>query len=94
MSRIYRSKAEYVENLKVVLNAREEFKDLEYHKHPSTQEEFLFMSVVTGEVYMFDITGYKDEAIFHTMAMLECGQRPENQITDRDKRLELGKLFN
>lgn len=94
MSRAYRSKAEYVENLKTVLGAREEFKNLEYHKHPSTQEEFLFMSVITGEVYMFDITGYKDEAIFHTMAMIECGQKPDNQITDREKRLELGKLFN
>jgi hypothetical protein len=94
MGRMYRNKAEYIENLATVMSAREEFKDLEYKKHPSTQEEFLFMSAVTGEVFMFDITGYANEQILHIMAMIECGQKPSNQITDREKRLELGKLFN
>lgn len=94
MSRIYRNKKEYIDNLAIVLEAREDFKELQYHKHPTTQEEYLFMSVITGEMFMFEITGKRNEDIFHIIAQIECRQRPECQITDRDKRLELGKLFN
>ena len=94
MSRMYRNKLEYIENLKTVLDAREDFKDLEYKKNPTTQEEYLFFTVITGEVFMFNITGYKNEQIFHIMAMIDCGQQPDCIITDRQKRLEIGKLFN
>ena len=94
MSRLYRNKQEYIENLRTVIDAREDFKDLEYHKHPSTQEEYLFMTDIIGHVFMFDITGMRNEDIFHIMAMVECGQKPDCFIADRDKRMELGKLFN
>ena len=43
---------------------------------------------------MFDITGLPNEEIFHIMAMIDCGHRPECLITDPAKKLELGKLFN
>lgn len=93
MSRVYRNKTEYIEALKTVLGAREDFKDLTLNR-ASTGEEYLFLTAITGEVFMFEITGMKNEQIFHIMAMIECGQKPECQITDRDKRLEIGKLFN
>ena len=94
MSRHYRNRLEYIDNLKTVMEAREAFKDLVYHKHPSTQEEFLFMSDVLGHTFMFDISGLPNEEIFHIMAMIDCGHRPECLITDPAKKLELGKLFN
>ena len=93
MSRMYRNKMEYIEAIKTVLEAREDFKDLTYNRS-TTGEEYLFLQAITGDVFMFEITGLKNEQIFHIMAQVECGQRPECQITDRDKRLELGKLFN
>ena len=94
MSRSYRNKQEYIDNLRTVIDAREDFKDLEYHKHPSTQEEYLFMTDIIGHVFMFDITGMRNEDIFHIMAMVECGQRPDCFITDRNRMMELGKMFN
>ena len=32
---------------------------------------------------------WKNEQIYHIMAMIECGYKPECQITDRAKRLEI-----
>lgn len=94
MSRSYRNKQEYIDNLRTVIDAREDFKDLEYHKHPSTQEEYLFLSDIVGRVFMFDITGMQNDQIYHIMAMVECGQKPDCFITDPNKMMELGKLFN
>ena len=94
MSREYKSKTEYIEAIKTVLEAKEDFKDLIYHKHPSKQGEYLFLSDILGRMFMFDITGMKNEQIYFIMAQIECGVRPECQITDRAKMLELGKLFN
>jgi hypothetical protein len=71
--RAYRSKEQYIETLAEILNAREDFKNLEYHRHPTNGKEYLFMSVVTGEVFFFDITGYDEADIFHCIAQMECG---------------------
>ena len=94
MSRMYRNRKEYIETLRTILDAKEDFKDLEYHKHPSTQEEFLFMSDILGRVFYFDITGMPNEQIFHSMAMVEVGQVPECYITDKARMLEIGRFFN
>lgn len=94
MSRLYRNKKEYIDNLRTVIDAREDFKDLAYHKNPTTQEEYLFLSDIVGRVFMFDITGMQNDQIYHVMAMVECGQKPECFISDPDKMMELGKLFN
>lgn len=94
MSRLYRNKQEYIDNLRTVIDAREDFKDLEYHKNPTTQEEYLFLSDIVGRVFMFDVTGMQNDQIYHVMAMVECGQKPDCFITDPNKMMELGKLFN
>jgi len=94
MSRMYRNKQEYIDNLRTVIDAREDFKDLEYHRNPTTQEEYLFLSDIVGRVFMFDITGKSNDQIYHVMAMVECGQKPDCYITDPKKMMELGKLFN
>lgn len=96
MSRTNRSKQQYIETLGMVLGAREDFKDLEYKKHPSNGEEYLILSAITGEVFMLNITGYNEAAILHCIALIECGgfKAVDNLITDLDKRLEIGKLFN
>ncbi len=94
MSRLYRNKQEYIDTLRTVMDAREDFKDLTYHRNPTTQEEYLFLSDIVGRVFMFEITGMKNEQIYHVMAMIECGQKPDCFITDPKKMLELGKLFN
>lgn len=96
MSRLYRSKQEYINTLGEVLEAREDFKGLEYHKHPNTGEEYLFLSAITGEVFMLDVTGYTEEKMFHCIAMIECQGlgSVDNLIKDTSKRLEIGKLFS
>lgn len=94
MSRLYRNKQEYIDNLRIIMDAREDFKDLRYHKNPTTQEEYLFLTDIVGRVFMFDITGMKNEDIYHVMAMVECGKQPECYISDLNKMMELGKLFN
>ena len=94
MSRLYRNKQEYIDNLRTVIDAREDFKDLVYHKNPTTQEEYLFLTDIIGHVFMFDITGMKNEQIYHIMAMVECGHKPDCFIADPKKMMELGKLFN
>lgn len=94
MSRLYRNKKEYIDSLRTVIDAREDFKDLAYHRNPTTQEEYLFLTDIIGHVFMFDVTGMKNEQIYHAMAQVECGQKPECFISDPDKMMELGKLFN
>lgn len=94
MSRLYRNKQEYIDSLRTVIDAREDFKDLAYHKNPTTQEEYLFLSDIVGRVFMFDITGMRNEDIYHVMAQVECGQKPDCFIADTNKMMELGKLFN
>lgn len=94
MSRLYKNKQDYIVILKAVIDAREDFKDLVYHKNPTTQEEYLFLSDIVGRVFMFDITGMKNEDIYHAMAMVECGQKPDCFISDPNKMMELGKMFN
>ena len=94
MSRMYRSKTDYIEALNTVLEARDDFDHLEYHRHPSTGKEYLFLSALTGEVFMFDVTGYSEANIFHLMARVECeGLNVDNLIKDPKQKLEIAKLF-
>lgn len=96
MSRMYRNKLEYINNLKTILDAREDFKDLEYKKHPSNGSEYLILSAITGEVFMLNVTGYSEAHILHCLAEIECNgfNAIDNLVVDRAERLELGKLFN
>ena len=94
MSRVCRTKKMYVDTLKDLMSAREDFKDLEYHRDNTTNEEYLFLHNVIGYVFMFNITGYTEAEIFHAMAMVECGEEPACRITDKAELLRLGKLFN
>jgi hypothetical protein len=93
MSRVYRSRQEYMEKLKDVMEVREDFKDLKYCR-TAEGEEYLMLSNIIGQVYFFNITGYTEAKIFHTMAVLECGNEPSNFVKERSKLLELGRAFN
>ena len=94
MGRMYREKLRYIESLKTVMSAREDFKDLEYHKNPTTQAEYLFYKDIIGRVFMFDISGMPNEQIYHVMAQLKCRQKPDCYISDPKKRMEIAKTFN
>lgn len=94
MSRLYRNRMEYIEALRTVLEAREDFKNLEYHRNSTTQEEYLFLTDILGRVFYFDITGMKNEDVYHCMAQVECGVQPKCYITNRNKMLEIAKMFN
>lgn len=94
MSRSYRNKLEYIKNLRTILEAKEDFKNLEYFKNQGTQEEYLFLTDILGRVFYFDVTGMPNEAIFHVMAQVECGVQPQCYITDKKKMLEVGRMFN
>ena len=94
MSRLYRNRMEYIEVMRMALEAKEDFKDLEYHRNSTTQEDYLFLSDILGRVFYFDITGMRNEDIYHSMAQIECGMQPECFISDRRKMLEIGRMFN
>lgn len=94
MSRLYRNRMEYIEALRTVLEAREDFKDLEYHRNSATQEEYLFLTDILGRVFYFDITGLRNEDIYHSMAQVECGVQPQCYIFDRKRMLEVARMFN
>lgn len=93
MSRTYATRVKHIKTLNDVLSAREDFKSLELHRHYSTGEEYLFLTDIVGHVYMLDVTGYSRASINHTLALIECGFKPRNLITDSAKKLELAKMF-
>lgn len=94
MSRLYRNRMEYIEALRTVLEAREDFKDLEYHRNSATQEEYLFLTDILGRVFYFDITGLRNEDVYHSMAQIECGVQPQCYIFDKKRMLEVARMFN
>lgn len=85
-----KSKTEFIADLAKVLKVKDDFKKLEYKK--STGKEYLFLSVITGHVFIFDITGFSDERIYHTLALIECGVRPKSQVTETKDLLAIAKL--
>lgn len=93
MSRAYATRMNHIKLLNEVLSAREDFKNLELHRHGATGEEYLFLTDIIGHVFMFDVTGYSSASITHTLAQIECGMKPKNLITDNAKKLELAKMF-
>jgi len=87
------TRKQYIEALNFVLNARSDFKKMEYYRHNASGEEYIFLTDVIGQVAMLDVTGYTDANIYHALAIIECGGRPRCYITDPQKRLALGKMF-
>lgn len=53
----------------------------------------MFLTDIIGHVFMFDVTGYTRASINHTLAQIECGEKPRNLISDNAKKLELAKMF-
>lgn len=92
MSRIYRTKENYIGILKACESVRDDFKDLEYCRN-HRGEEYLILTNIIGNVYMFDITGCSLPQIKHTLAEIECGIVPKNFIKDTAKRMEIAKLY-
>ena len=93
MNKYYRNKKEFVTLLKAVLSSRDDFKDLQYYRHNATGEEWLVLTDIRGGVFFFDITGYPEHKVFHTIAEVEAGKPASNWITDRSKQLEIGKII-
>lgn len=92
MSRIYKTKENYIGLLKLCEAARPDFGDLKYCRN-HRGEEYLILSNMIGNVFMLDITGYDNAQIKHTLALIECGHKPTNYITDKAKRMEIAKLY-
>lgn len=94
MSRVYQTKQAYVEDLKAVMSADEQFKDLTYCRAHNTNEEYLVLKDIIGHVFFFDVTGYTEVMMFRCMAQMVCGITPDNWISDHAKQIEVAKLFN
>lgn len=92
MSRIYRTKENYIGLLKACEAARPDFGDLKYCRNHKG-EEYLILQNLIGNTFMFDITGYSNAEIKHTLAMIECGQEPKNFIKDTNKMYEIARLY-
>lgn len=92
MSRVYRTKENYIGLLKACESARPDFGDLKYCRNHKG-EEYLILQNLIGNTFMFDITGYSNAEIKHTLALIECGQKPKNFIKDTTKMYEIARLY-
>ena len=90
----YTTRENYIKALNYVLSAKENFKGLKYCRDSQTNEEYLIMSNVIGEAFVFDVTGITDAEMYHSIAVIEAGKVPSNFITDRKKLIDIGKRFN
>lgn len=92
MSRLYKNKENYIGLLKACEAARDDFSDLKYCRN-AQGEEYLVLSNLLGNVFIFDITGFSEAMIKHTLAQVECGIKPKNLVTDPRKRIEVAKIY-
>lgn len=92
MGRIYKTKKDYIGLLKMCESARPDFGDLKYCRNHKG-EEYLILQNIIGNTFMFDITGYDNAQIKHTLAMIECGHEPSNFVKDSRKMLEIARLY-
>ena len=83
----------YIGVLKECLSARSDFNDLKYVRDITTDDEFLVLSDIIGQVYMLDITGQKEAQIWHSLAQIECKEVPSNAVTDRTEMMRIAKML-
>lgn len=86
------SRKQYIGILKECLEAREDFKDLDYVVDVPNSKEYLILSDIVGQVAMLDITERKEADIFHMLAQIECEIVPDSFITDKAKKMEIARL--
>ena len=87
-----KNKIEYIGVLRQCLQAKEDFSDLIYCRDYKGNE-YLIMYDIVGQIAMFNITGYTEERILQTVAKAICGIVPSNLVTERQKRLEIARLY-
>lgn len=92
MGRIYRTKENYIGLLRACESARSDFGDLKYCRNHKG-EEYMVLQDIIGHTFMFDITGYSNAQIKHTLALVECGKVPDNFIKNTEKMLEIARLY-
>ena len=90
------SRQEYIKALGDVLTVKEDFKSLNYVEihNKEISKQYLQLKLITGHVIVFDVTGYSDERIYHSLAMVECGTMPNNHVTDTHELILIGKALN
>lgn len=87
------NRKQYIACLREVLSAREDFKDLEYHRDKTGNKEYLFLTDLVGRVFILDVTGYTEHQIFHEFAQFECGKLPSSYVDDNKRMMEIARLF-
>lgn len=85
-------RTQYIGALKFCLQARKDFKDLEYVADIVGEGEYLILSDIIGQVCMLDITGYPNAMVCHSLAQIECGIPPMNLITDKAEIMRIATL--
>ena len=85
-------RAQYIGALRYCLQAREDFGKLEYIVDVLSEQEYLILTDVIGQVCFLNITGYNDAMILHTMAQIECGTVPSNLVTDKAEMMRIARL--
>lgn len=86
---IYWNKADYIKVLNDALLAREDHKALNYYT--TVSGEYMTLSNIIGNVWYFNISGYDEARILHTIALVEAGERPNNLITDTAELMMIAK---
>lgn len=84
----------YVEKLGELLEVMPNFKALTHYHDVESGKDYLTLTTVVGNAFMFDITDKNKAQIFHIIAQVNCRIKPKELIEDRQRLLALGRKFN
>lgn len=85
-------KKDFFQALKYVLSSKIDFEEIKYVeiRNEELNKDVMVLRLITGDAFTFDVTGYSNERIYHTLALLECGQVPKNRISNTAELIEIG----
>lgn len=91
MATAFQSKIEYIGVMKKALQALEDFDDLKHYKHNYNGAEYLALLTLSGDACWYDITGFSNAMILHTIAQIVDGKHPACQLTNRKEIMEIAR---
>lgn len=90
---IYEKKADYVDQLKTVLDVSNYFDVLDYSRDYISGDEYIRIRNIIGDTFYINVTGNSESAILLEVARFINGIKPVGLVSNQDSRLRVSKLF-